>query len=127
MMQQQVMVVKPARPYPVIVENKSLMVFILLGLVFLLIGSMMVNYAPEIINHKDYSGASDPTKARENDNRLYQSILDFGSIFKTLGVFFVVGFLLLAAILRNDLSDYTRFGILLVIGLLMFGSRFTLP
>ena len=46
---------------------------------------------------------------------------------KSIGVFFIFGFLLLAVVLRNDWSDYTRFGIILLIALLMFGSRFTIP
>jgi hypothetical protein len=60
-------------------------------------------------------------------NSTPSTVYDFGNIMKTIGVFFIFGFLLMAAILRTDLSDYTRFGILLLIGLIMFGARFTIP
>ena len=54
---QQVVIIKQEKPYPGFLENKPLTVLILLGAVFLLIGAIMVNIAPEITN-KDYTNAS---------------------------------------------------------------------
>jgi hypothetical protein len=70
---QQVVVVKPARPYPAFLENKALMVFILIGVIFLMLGSIMVNVSPEITN-KDYSGYSNPTNAQNSDLRLKTTV-----------------------------------------------------
>jgi len=119
--QQQVIIMKPQRPYPMIVENKFLMVFIMLGLVFLLLGAIFVNMAPMITNN-DRSGSDHAA-----DQHTQNTVTYIGNVFKSLGVFFIVGFLLLAAVLRNDLSDYTRFGILLLIGLIMIGTQFMIP
>jgi hypothetical protein len=117
------------KPYPGFLENRPLAALILVGVIFLLVGAILVNVAPELTN-KDYSSISDSTersKATAADQRAKQALTDFGNVFKSIGVFFIFAFLLMAAVLRNDIPDYARFGILLMLGLIMLGSTFLLP
>ena len=122
---QQVIIVKQQKPYPTFLENKYLIVFIILGVIFLLIGAIMVNIAPEMKN-KEYSG-TDAAKDLADDTRASLSMTHYGNVFKSIGVFFIFAFILMAAVLRTDLSDYTRFGLLLLLGLIMFATSFTIP
>lgn len=122
MQTQQVVMMAPVKPYPGFLENKPLMMLILIGAIMLLLGSIMVNAAPMLTN-KEYTDNA----VYNNDVRTQKSMGYIGNILTGIGVFFIFAFLLMAAVVRTDLSDYTRFGLLLLIGLVMFGARFTIP
>jgi parallel beta-helix repeat protein len=111
------------RSYPAIVGNGALTVCVVLGIIFLMLGAIMIHVAPELTN-KEYASTTDGAKAQAADVRSQRTIIDIGHIMFDIGAFFFVTFLLLAAILRRDLSDYVRFGLLLAVGLSLLSFAF---
>jgi hypothetical protein len=85
--------IAPQLPYPSFLYNTFLMLFILIGMVFILIGGILSGTAI-ISKNIDVYGAS--------------------IITISLGLFTLATFLILAALFRNDLNNQIRLGLLIV-------------
>ena len=97
----------PRLPYPSFLFDNFLMLFILIGMIFILIGGILSGSAIIIKNINVY-GAS--------------------IITISLGLFTVSTFLILAALFRNDLNNYVRFGLLIIgafsiLGLVLYSTQ----
>lgn len=82
--------------------NGMLFFAIVLGLILMLVGSIIIVAGPEM----DEDG---PTHAMTG-----------GGILFNVGGFFLAMFLLFAGVFRNDMRDFTRLGMLIVAGFIIF-------
>ena len=86
--------------YPFFLHNNFLLLFIFIGMIFILIGGILSG-AAIISNNRDISGAS--------------------IITVSLGLFTFSTFLVLAAVFRDDLNHIVRLGFLIAGAIAIFG------
>ena len=113
----------PTAPYPALVKNSMLVIMVLISVLTLFIGAMMVHSAPMIYN-KEYSSDQAGVDQRQDDQRTAVTVTDVGHILADVGAFLLILFLLLAALLRSDWSDYVRFGVLFFVAVFAFSLGF---
>jgi hypothetical protein len=94
--------------------NKILFPMILLGVILLLIGSILIAYAPTI-----YDAKEDNQDDRDDNTERMQNTRMAGNTMFNLGVFFLGFFLILAGAFREDLNNYVRLGLLIAAGLIL--------
>jgi len=98
-------------PYPMFLHNNFLMLFIFIGMIFILIGGIL-------------SGSAILSK---NINVYGASIITI-----SLGLFTMSTFLILAALFRNDLNHFIRLGLLIIgafsiLGLILYATQALIP
>ena len=137
----------PAKaPFAGFVSNKTMSMMIFIGLILIMVGAIMIHVGPQATNY----GANDPTQlvdekqadngyddmddyqdamlaaqhTEQNNAAASNAMNYFGSMMADIGIFLVVGVMLLAAFLRPDLPDSVRFGALFAVGLILFAIGF---
>lgn len=114
---------KKSGPMP---SNSLMAILVMVGLGLVLLGALMTNLAPLETSY-DHNGPAGNTPAKQADSQAddahTQTILNqFGQTLNAIGMIMVIVVLLLAALLRTDLSDNVRFGLLFAVGLIMLGT-----
>jgi uncharacterized BrkB/YihY/UPF0761 family membrane protein len=97
-----------------IASNKLLLVFIILGIILMLVGSMLISIVPTIgdVDEDDPDDLVSQAESKINTNAA-------GEIIFNIGGFLLALFLLFAGCFRPDMNQFARLGMLIAAALII--------